>query len=129
MGRPWQVVQTAEGLEAHGLDSPWSYPEVARVPYEHWEAIRAFAADHPAWDQALEALIGLDETPAVDPRVEAAQVALEAIADALVDAAPISPDGAPEPMPNEEHVRMIAAIVHVIALAKAHGTPVSAFVD
>lgn len=132
MSRLRQVFSGPEDLPDDGYESPWTYPAEVRIPMEHWEAIVAFARGRGA--ALLERAARLDGDR-LDETDEARFLdLLDALAEAVVDAPPLTPedsdpDEVPEPMPNTSHAGMLRDIARFVRRLRASGLSFDSWVD
>ncbi len=136
--RMWQVFSGPDEMEHlpdDGHRSAWSYPAQVRLPMEHWEAILAFAQGLVPEDAAWLADVSILDGATLDAPGEARLMTLlEALAKAVVDADPLTPEHTdpaliPEPMPNTEHAAMLRDILRLVRRARSHGMTVDSWAE
>lgn len=136
--RMWQVFCGPEALEIlpdDGYVSPWSFPSQVRIPMEHWDAIVAFAQGLDGEQAALLEYASNLDGKVLDPVTETRFVSLlERLADAVVSADPLTPDGSdpaliPEPMPNTSHAIMLRDIARHVRRTRSLGMVFDSWVD
>lgn len=137
MGR-WKQLFIAPGPDDDALPitaSPWHVGRLVALPMEHWEVILAFAAEVDESD--AEMLRELSYRPREEPlpleeELEDAIGFLRELQHHIKKAPPLVPEVTeeiPENFENQEHVRMIDAVVAVLEEAKRKQLPFEAAAD
>ncbi len=137
MGR-WKQLFLAPGADDAALPiaaSPWHLGRLVALPMEHWEVILAFAAEVDESD--AEMLRELSYRPPEEPlpteeELEAVTEFLREVQHHIKKAPPLVPEVTeeiPENFENEEHVRMIDAVIAVFEEAKRRQLPFEAAAD
>lgn len=137
MARRWQVF-IAPGEDGEDLpipESPWHVSRQARMPSEHWEVITEFAEKNiPGLGELLESASYFDEdfSKWSSEKTQAMYEGLKKLCVLISQSEPLTPkvtDEIPEDYTNEEHIRMIEAVIAVIEESQRIGEMFDSYID
>ena len=137
MGRRWQVfiAPGEEGEELPIPESPWHVSRQARMPSEHWEVIIEFAEKNlPGLGELLESASYFDEDYSgwSSEKTQTMYEGLKQLCILIDKSEPLTPEVSneiPEDYTNQEHIRMIEAVIAVIEESRKMGEMFDSYID